>query len=153
MITAGKSTRGTWHEHGDHEAEAAPLLESLAVVSASDETRIDTRWLGELGRAGLVVAVLGDLEDRDLPSLRRIRHEAASAMAFVLDVPAWAGQGPTTTDTVGHTGWLGGHGWRAVVAGPQDPLPLLWQELALPSRSVTTTPGSRADAGFTEATS
>src|SRR3954452_13524833 len=152
LITAGESTRGTWHEHGDHEAEAAPLLESLAVVTASDDTRIDTRWLGELGRAGLVVAVLGDLEDRDLPSLRRIRHEAASAMAFVLDVPAWAGRGPRTADTARHTGWLGGHGWRAVAAGPQDPLPLLWQELVLPSRSVTTTPGSLADAGFPEAT-
>jgi uncharacterized protein (DUF58 family) len=153
LITAGESTRGTWHEHGDHEAEAAPLLESLAVVSASDDTRIDTRWLGELGRAGLVVAVLGDVEERDLPSLRRIRHEAASAMAFVLDVPAWAGQDTGVLSTARHTAWLGAHGWRAVAAGPQDALPLLWQELALPTRSVTTTPGSLADAGFPEATS
>jgi hypothetical protein len=142
LITAGESTRGTWHDHGDHQAETAPLLESLAVLAASSDARMDTRWLGELGRAGLVVAVLGDLEERDLPSLRRIRHEAASAMAFVLDVPAWAAGATESPSTARRTAWLGAHGWRAVGAGPQDPLPTLWQELAMPSRAATATPGA-----------
>jgi hypothetical protein len=147
LVTArGEERGGTWHEHGAKAAESTPLLESLAVLTESDTTRIDPRWLSEAGHSGLLIAVLGDLEDHDRPSLTRMRHSASGAMAVVLDVPAWAqSAAPGALATAQHTAWLGAHGWRAVAAGPQDPLAAVWQELGVagrggPDRSTTVAP-------------
>ena len=147
LVTArGEERGGTWHEHGAMAAESTPLLESLAVLTESDTTRIDPRWLSEAGHSGLLIAVLGDLEDHDRPSLIRMRHSASGAMAVVLDVPAWAqSAAPGALATAQHTAWLGAHGWRAVAAGPQDPLAAVWQELGVagrggPDRSTTVAP-------------
>ena len=61
-------------------------------------------------------------------------------MAVVLDVPAWRGGGARTAGphAVQAVPWLTGHGWRAVNAGPQDPLPTVWQELGLLGRTDST---------------
>jgi hypothetical protein len=59
----------------------------------------------------------------------------------VLDVPAWGRSPVTGTDyTAQNTAWLGAHGWRAVSAGPQDPLPSVWQELGVAGRTITSRP-------------
>ncbi|MEP7090761.1 MAG: DUF58 domain-containing protein [Nocardioidaceae bacterium] len=155
LVTArGEDRNGLWHEHGALAAETAPLLESLAVLSATDDPHIDSRWLPEAGHSGLLVAVLGAVGERDTSALVRMRHSAAGAMAVVLDVPAWGravGPGRTpagtpagipagtrgVTTTEESTVWLAGRGWRAVSAGPQDPLPTLWQELGLAGRTST----------------
>jgi uncharacterized protein (DUF58 family) len=137
----GQDGTGLRHEHDALSAETAPLLESLAVLTASPDPRIDSRWLPEVGHSGLLIAVLGDIEERDTTALVRMRHSASSAMAVVLDVPAW-GRG-TAVDSLGtaqHTAWLGAHGWRAVSAGPDDPLPAMWQELGLAGRTAPSRP-------------
>jgi uncharacterized protein (DUF58 family) len=146
LVTArGEDRGGLWHEHGAMSAETAPLLESLAVLSMTPEAHIDSRWLSEAGHSGLLIAVLGAIDERDTPALVRMRHSAAGAMAVVLDVPAWgrsvspAGS-PGAVSTAEHTAWLGAHGWRAVVAGPQDPVPAVWQELGVAGRTVTSRP-------------
>jgi uncharacterized protein (DUF58 family) len=132
---------GTWHEHGAMSAETAPLLESLAVLSESDDVRVDTRWLADGGHSGLLVAVLGEIDERDRSALTRIRHSAAGAMAFVLDVPQWTRTTPGSTPrTATTTAWLTANGWRAVPTAPYDPLPALWQELAVPGRTATSRP-------------
>jgi uncharacterized protein (DUF58 family) len=135
---------GTWHEHGALSAETAPLLESLAVLSESDDVRLDTRWLADGGHSGLLVAVLGEVDERDRSALTRIRHSAAGAMAFVLDVPQWtrgaAGSTSGTATTAATMPWLTANGWRAVPATPYDPLSALWQELAVPRRAATSRP-------------
>jgi uncharacterized protein (DUF58 family) len=137
----GEDRNGLWHEHGAMSAEAAPLLESLAVLTATTEPRIDSRWLPEAGHSGLLVAVLGDIEDTDSPSLIRMRHSAAGAMAVVLDVPAWGRSStPGAPSTERHTAWLAAHGWRAVVAEADDPVPAVWQELGAAGRTGTTRP-------------
>jgi hypothetical protein len=63
-------------------------------------------------------------------------------MAVVLDVPAWRGgvrtAGMSGASAVQAVPWLTGHGWRAVTAGPQDPLPTVWQELGLLGRTDST---------------
>ena len=142
LVTArGEDRNELWHEHGAASAETAPLLESLAVLSATPAPHIDSHWLSEAGHSGLLIAILGDIEDRDTPALIRMRHSAAGALAVVLDVPAW-GRGPVgdAGSTAQNTAWLGAHGWRAVSAGPQDPLPSVWQELGVAGRTITSRP-------------
>jgi hypothetical protein len=141
FVDGSGSRGGTWHEHGAASAETAPLLESLAVLTESEDLRLDTRWLADGGHSGLLVAVLGEVDERDRSALTRIRHSAAGAMAFVLDVPQWTrGTSGSTPGTAATTGWLAANGWRAVPTAPYDPLPALWQELAVPGRTATSRP-------------
>jgi uncharacterized protein (DUF58 family) len=142
LVTAGAEGRhvgrqDSWHEHGARTAESAPILESLAVLHATDALDIDTRWLSEAGHSGLLVAVLGAISERDTAALTRMRHSAGSAMAVALDVDGWAAGSdrPGTLSTAQNTAWLGVNGWRAVSAGPEDPLPSVWQELGSTGRA------------------
>jgi uncharacterized protein (DUF58 family) len=142
LVTAGAEGRhvgrqDSWHEHGARTAESAPILESLAVLHATDALDIDTRWLSEAGHSGLLVAVLGSISERDTAALTRMRHSAGSAMAVALDVDGWAAGSdrPGTLSTAQNTAWLGVNGWRAVSAGPEDPLPSVWQELGSTGRA------------------
>ena len=141
LVTAGAEGRDvgrqdSWHEHGARAAESGPLLESLAVLDETDDLRIDTRWLSEAGHSGLLIAVLGAIEQRDTPALTRMRLSAGSALAVALDVPAWArGAAPGALSSEESTTWLGANGWRAVSAGPQDPLSAVWQELGAAGRT------------------
>jgi hypothetical protein len=138
VTAAGTDHDGIWHEHGAMSAETAPLLESLAVLTDTTHPHLDVRWLQETGHAGLLIAVLGDVGEHDKPVLTRMRHSASSTMAVALDVPAWArGSSPGALSTVQQTGWLAANGWRAVSAGPQDPLPAVWQELGVASRTTS----------------
>jgi uncharacterized protein (DUF58 family) len=146
LVTAGGDEHAsTWHEHGTATAETGPLLESLAVLGNVDQPRLDPRWLSEGGHSGLMIAVLGDLGDQDIPSLNRMRHHASSAMAIVLDVPAWDRHvSPESATTAERTAWLGANGWRAVAAGPQAPLASIWQELGTAGRTTTARPRTAA---------
>ncbi len=136
VTAAGSDPGGSWHDHDALSAETAPLLESLAVLTDTNHPHIDLRWLQESGHSGLLIAVLGDISEHDKPVLTRMRHSASGAMAIALDVPAWArGSSAGALSTAQHTAWLGGHGWRAISAGPQDPMPSVWQELGLSGRS------------------
>ena len=107
------------------------------MLTEASHPHIDLEWLHEAGHSGLLIAVLGDVGEHDKPALTRMRHSAASAMAVALDVPAWARgrRHPGALGTAQQTAWLGAHGWRAVAGGPQDPVPAVWQELGLASRS------------------
>jgi uncharacterized protein (DUF58 family) len=137
VTAAGEEAGGSWHERA-LSTETAPLLESLAVLTDITHPYIDARWLAEAGHSGLLIAVLGDIADHDEPVLTRMRHSAAGAMAFALDVPAWVrGTNAGGAATARHTAWLGANGWRAVSAGPQDPIPAMWQELGVAGRSVS----------------
>jgi uncharacterized protein (DUF58 family) len=137
LVTAvGADHGGTWHEHGAASAETAPLLEQLAVLTDTSHPHIDLKWLQDGGHTGLLIAVLGAVGEHDKPVLTRMRHSAASAMAVGLDVPAWDRSSVTGgLGTAQQTAWLGAHGWRAVACGPRDPLPAVWQELGVASRS------------------
>ena len=141
LVTAGGEGRhvgrqDSWHEHGAQDADAALLLESLAVLESSSEPYIDTRWLSDLGTTGLLVAVLGAFEEPDVPALQRMRHCAGSAVALTLDVAAWGPPAPSPDRTSQRSAaWLGGNGWRAASAGPTDPMAAVWQEVGAAVRS------------------
>lgn len=132
VTAAGGETTPQWHEHGSLMAETGPLLESLAVITEAGHPHIDLKWLQDGGHSGLLVGVLGAVADHDRPTLTRMRHSAANTMAVALDVAAW-NRGPAVrTEAVS---WLTGHGWRAVSAGPKDPIPSVWEELGLSGRT------------------
>lgn len=131
VTSAGEEQGGSWHERGGSAGETAPLLESLAVVTAESRPDLDTRWLQEPGHSGLLVAVLGAVQDHDRPALTRMRHTAATARALVLDVDAWrAGRGPRSVAGP-DTPALQGLGWQYVVLGPRTSTSTAWQELNL----------------------
>ncbi len=132
VTAAGEEQGGAWHERGALTAETGPLLESLAVVTETSHPHLDVRWLNEAAHSGLLIAVLGAVAEHDKPTLNRMRHSAATAMAIDLDVAAWTrGGGASPDDT---TAWLTAHGWRVVSCGPRQPIPAVWQELALVGR-------------------
>jgi uncharacterized protein (DUF58 family) len=143
VTAAGEETSSQWHEHTVMAAETRHLLESLAVVSAVTHPHLDVKWLQDGGHSGLLIGVLGAVSDHDHPVLTRMRHSAAGAMAVALDVGAW-GRAPGGAPLAGAAAvpavpWLTAHGWRAVAAGPRDPLPTVWQELGLLGRTASTT--------------
>ncbi|WP_028645703.1 DUF58 domain-containing protein [Nocardioides sp. URHA0020] len=126
LVTAtGEEPGSAWHLRGA-DLNTGPLLESLAVVQAVQQTRLETSWLGEGAHGGLTVAVFGSVEPSDLQVLRRMQNHAASAVAISLDVDAWGGAPPAD----GATRILGQQGWRAVTLRPRDRLEAVWQELA-----------------------
>lgn len=125
LVTAtGEDPSSVWHLR-DADLNTAPLLEALAVVQQVGQNRLDTGWLTEGAHGGLTVAVFGHVDPSDLPILRRMQHQAGSALAVALDVAAWAGA-PTG---VAATQVLGGQGWRSVALGPRDRFDAVWQEL------------------------
>jgi Protein of unknown function DUF58 len=135
LVTAlGEEAGGSWHEHGSLGAKTGPLLESLAVITEVNQAHIDVRWLQEGGQSGLLIAVLGGLTEHDKTAFTRMRHSAASSLALALDVNAWARATTAERDTRG-AGWLKANGWKAVTAGPRDPIPSVWQELGLATRA------------------
>jgi uncharacterized protein (DUF58 family) len=143
VTAAGDSLSQIWHEHGAMGAETGPLLESLAVVSETGHPHLDVQWLQDGGHSGLLIAVLGAVADHDRTVLTRMRHHAAGAMAVSLDVPAWSRSTPAGAPRAaagdnGAVAWLTAHGWRAVAAGPKDPIGTVWQELGLTGRSAST---------------
>jgi hypothetical protein len=69
--------------------------------------------------------VFGSVAPTDLPVLRRMQHQAGSAIAVALDVDAWSGAASAT----GATQLLGQQGWRTAPLGPRDRLDAVWQEL------------------------
>ncbi len=135
LVTAtGEEAGGAWHERGML-ADTGPVLESLAVVEEVSHPHLDTRWLQDTGHSGLLIAVLGEVVNEDKPAFTRMRHSAASTMAVALDVPAWASGSRTSTERDGSGAlWLQSHGWKAVTAGPHEPLPAVWQEFGVAAR-------------------
>jgi uncharacterized protein (DUF58 family) len=128
ITAAGEEVAPEWHEHGAHLAETRPLLESLAVVTEVAHPHLDSKWLQDGGHSGLLIGVLGSVADHDRSAFTRMRHSGSAALAVALDVSAWGRGGLAGPDPVP---WLTSHGWRAVVAGPRDPVPALWQELGV----------------------
>jgi uncharacterized protein (DUF58 family) len=125
LVTAtGEDPSSAWHLRAA-DLNTGPLLEALAVIQPVQQARLDTGWLTEGSHGGLTVAVFGGVEPVDLPMLRRMQHQAGSALAIAVDVDAWVGSAAESTATTR----LGQQGWRAVSLGPRDRLDSVWQEL------------------------
>jgi uncharacterized protein (DUF58 family) len=104
------------------------MMERLALIDTTQHPHLDVTWSGDQYRGGLVVAVLGSTEPVDVPLLRRVRHDAGSALAIVLDVEQWAGRAPSG-DLPAPDSAITGLGWRSVRVGPRDRLDSAWRDL------------------------
>lgn len=143
LVTASGDTGTLWHDQGSKVAETGTILEALAVLELDPNQRLDVRWLGD-NSPGLVVGVFGALTAGDRSALTRVRHAATAGMAVVLDTATWPvvalqpdsaqsdpariqrnGSGTSPTIAI-----LTGAGFRTTSAGPNDPLPQVWQRLA-----------------------
>lgn len=131
VTAAGEDRASGWHERRA-DLSTAPLLEALAVLHPVEAPRLDTAWLGDAGHGGLVVAVLGAVQQHDAPVLRRMQSQHGSALALALDVDAWVGTGAGSAPA---TGLLAQQGWRVAGVGPRDRVEARWQELGGGARS------------------
>jgi uncharacterized protein (DUF58 family) len=133
LVTAsGDEQGGSWHERGADAAEAAPLLEALAVVTTATRPDLDTRWLQDPGHSGLLVAVTGSVAEHDQAAFSRMRHTAATTMAVALDVQQWAGADERhRAGEIPAVDRLRALGWQATALGRDIRLPSAWQELGL----------------------
>jgi hypothetical protein len=70
--------------------------------------------------------VLGNVEQFDVPVLRRMQHHTSAALAIALDVEAWRAPG---AGNGGALPVLAQQGWRCAALAPRDRLERVWQEL------------------------
>ncbi|MFC1435863.1 DUF58 domain-containing protein [Streptacidiphilus sp. N1-3] len=136
---------------GAASAEAAGvLLDTLAMVQLSDgHSLVRAEEVLRLGGEGLVVALLGTLNDEQLAELSRLRRRTAAAVAILLDSSSWSlvrtAQAAPPTATAGPPGpdrpadapesateqqlrLLREAGWTVLAARSGDSLPDLWQQ-------------------------
>jgi len=142
LVTSSGQVTGAWHAR-EGRADAAALLEALALVQSSALPAVDDSWVGEAGQSGVTVAVLGAVDDGDVGVLRRVRHHAGAALAVALDVDQW--NPPAVAAPASPTGGiplLAMHGWKAASLGVGQQLDQVWRDLGV--RAAT---GSYGEAG------
>ena len=108
------------------------LLDALAVVRPSPARSLET-GLGALrqgGGDGLIVAVLGALDETDARALARLRHGSVTGVAVLLDVSTWQ-SGSAAADAQAFEAArtvLAGAGWRVVRLPAGVSLAAVWPE-------------------------
>ena len=136
LVTCGGEVPPVWHTPG---TAGTGILESLAVLDTTTGMLLDaepTDHDADTG-GGVLVAILGATTDADLVALRRLRHQAGTALALVLDVDRWQSGGPglSASDVLP---LLSGQGWQAAAVTPQGgagstetAVASAWHELSL----------------------
>lgn len=123
--------------HGAQSTTAAEsvgaLLDALAVVEHSDHgTLAHAEEALRPGAEGLLVAVVGALDEEQADRLARLRRRAGGAVLLVLDTGTWAGLRhlfPDAADEQAETllGQLREAGWTVLPVRAGDSLPALWR--------------------------
>ncbi|MGK4583758.1 DUF58 domain-containing protein [Kitasatospora sp. HPMI-4] len=133
LTDAGGSVAGAEAGAATAGESAGLLLDALAVIEHSDG--------GGFGRAedvlrsggeGLLVAVLGELDEEQITRLCKLRRRAAVGIAFVLSVETWAGLRAVLPDAPDHRSarqirLLREAGWTVLPARSVDSVPELWR--------------------------
>ncbi len=134
----------TWHDHTlSPQAQAGPVLDQLAVLTPSAHLRLTDATQAVTRQPGLLVALLGRLDARDVPDVCRALPPGSRGLAVLLDTDAWqrsrrrrapAARRRTPRRLHGaqvrqHAAMLAAAGWVTVTAGPRDPVPAVWQRL------------------------
>ncbi|GLW57286.1 DUF58 domain-containing protein [Kitasatospora phosalacinea] len=109
------------------------LLDALAVVEHSDGgTLARAEEVLRLGGEGLLVAVVGELDEEQAERLARLRRRTGGAVALLLDTGTWAGLRhllPETGDEqlTARVTRLRESGWTVLPVRAGDSLPALWR--------------------------
>lgn len=129
LVTAdGEEASLGWHE-GGRSLDPGPALERLAVVPAIAGHALSADWIDDPGSSGLVVALLGSINDHDRAVFGRIRHGAHDTLALALDVDSWSTRSTPSGSGEGAAPWLRARGWKAVPLEQGTSLAQRWQEL------------------------
>jgi uncharacterized protein (DUF58 family) len=132
LVTAsGEHPTAGWHDRIGGVADSTALLEALAELTVTPRVDLDTSWLTDAARGGILVAVLGGSEPGDAAALRRMRHHAGTAIALPVDLSPWtAGSAPPAVTTAAV---VAGQGWRMAELRADEPLDVSWSRLAHPA--------------------
>lgn len=125
VTAAGAAAAPEWHGGGT--LAAHEQLERLAVLRGTRQHGLVTDWVDDSQHGGMLVAVVGDLDDADRRTLGRLAAAGDAAYAVVLDVDSWGA--PTATRHDPATADLRKHGWRAATLARGGSLGATWQEL------------------------
>jgi uncharacterized protein (DUF58 family) len=135
LITVDGVVRAGSADGTDHTIDTA--LDALAALRATDQ-----RDLGSdpaIASRLEVVAVLGAIGPVAVEQLRAQRPRGMGSHAVLLDVGAWsvAGDGSSAAepDPAQTARLLTAAGWSVAVARPEQPLPAVWDQLCVDSRS------------------
>ncbi|MFF2631114.1 DUF58 domain-containing protein [Kitasatospora griseola] len=142
LVQRGYQTRlltDTGRAHPQHGANTTTaetvgvLLDALAVVEHSDGGGLNrAEEVLRLGGEGLLVAIVGDLDEDQTERLARLRRRAGGAVALLLDTGTWSGLRhlfPDSADEQADTaiGRLRAAGWTVLPVRAGDSLPALWR--------------------------
>jgi len=128
LVTAtGRSSSHGWHQ-GARGATLPEQLERLALMGMTRNEQLATDWVDESHQGGMLLAVLGHLEEPDRRLLSGLAQAGAAAYAVVVDVSDWSAAGPTDQPA---TASLRGSGWKATTLERDGSLATSWLELAL----------------------
>ncbi|MFG3049770.1 DUF58 domain-containing protein [Kitasatospora sp. NPDC048239] len=109
------------------------ILDALAVVDLSDGGGLSRAEEPlRAGGEGLLVAVLGELDEPQTARLARLRNRTGGAVAFVLDTGTWAGLRLLAPETGGdefraRVQQLREAGWTVLPVRAGDSVPDLWR--------------------------
>lgn len=126
VSATGEVSRTGWH-HGARGADLPDHLERLALMVQSRHEQMSTRWVDESQHGGMLLAVLGHLNDPDRDFLAGLASAGAAAHALVLDVSQWD---RTHSSTSAPTASLRARGWKAATLGRETPMAAAWLEMA-----------------------
>lgn len=132
------SMSAAWHDPAAGSGDAkVSLLDALAVVSAQREASVG-RWpdllAGAESATGLLIAVLGRLDEHEARVVAGLRHNSTAALAIMLDVMSWTSLGAQNREQVRLTETaqvLRGAGWNVITARRGERLATLWERLGL----------------------
>jgi uncharacterized protein (DUF58 family) len=128
LVTAtGRSSSHGWHQ-GARGATLPEQLERLALMGMTRNEQLATDWVDESHQGGMLLAVLGHLEEPDRKLLSGLAQAGAAAYAVVVDVSDWSAAGPADQPA---TASLRGSGWKATTLERDGSLATSWLELAL----------------------
>jgi uncharacterized protein (DUF58 family) len=123
--TATSSSHG-WHQ-GARGVTLPEQMERLALMGMTREEHLSTGWIDENQHGGMLLAVLGHLDEGDRTFLGGLANAGDAAYAVVLDVAGWDRSTPVDAPA---TASLRSHGWKASTLARDGSLAASWLELA-----------------------
>ncbi len=126
VSATGRSSSHGWHQ-GARGVTLPEQMERLALMGMTRETHLSTGWVDETQHGGMLLAVLGHLEEGDRNFLGGLANAGDSAYAVVLDVADWQ---PSAQMAPPATASLRSSGWKATTLAREGSLAASWLELA-----------------------
>jgi uncharacterized protein (DUF58 family) len=140
--------------HGSVSESIGLLLDELAVVRHSAGGGLNrAEDVLRQGGEGLLVAIVGALDEEQLAGFGRLRRSAGAAVAFVLDTESWAGLRQVAPGLVAQDGLqrqlrhLREAGWTVLAAKAGDSVPDLWRMADVHAQEAAAAPGRTGTVG------